>query len=130
MENYVIFANKQFNDWKELEHRLDVLFAGKKHYCAIYAYNNDDQKKLWKMLEKYHYYYGVPLIDLLTYYNEVEVDKIVIFKSKETGTLNKFLKFIKPMRIKPIIYNYVKEEYVPWKLLKMELEKKLKQEKN
>ena len=130
MENYIIFANKQFDDWKELEHRLDVMFAGKKHYCVMYAYNNKDQKKLWKMLEKYHYWYGVKLVDLELCEDAFVPDRIIIFKSKETGTLNKFLKFIKPLRIKPTIYSTIKEEYIPWKLLKMQLEKELKSTKN
>lgn len=127
MENYVIYANKQFNDWNELSHRLDVLLASKKNYSQIFAFNNDDQKKLWKLLYKYCNYNNIRLIDIESCYNGFEPKSIVIFKSKETAMIKKFLKFIKPLRIKPIIYSTIVEpEPLPWKIQKEQFEKELK----
>lgn len=128
MENYIIFANKQFNDWNELEHKLDVLFASKKHYVNIYAYNTDDQKKLWNLLVKYCHYNDIKLINIMDIYDWFDVRDVIIFKNKETPAVKKFIKFLKPLRIKPIIYNSVpKVESKSWKQIKAELEKELKE---
>lgn len=127
MENYVIYANKQFNDWNELSHRLDVLLASKKHYSQIFAFNNDEQKKLWSLLNKYCHYNNIKLIDLENYYDSFNIKSIVVFKSKETAKVKKFIKFIKPLRIKPIIYSTIVEpEPLSWKIQKEQFEKELK----
>lgn len=103
--NYVIFSNKQFNNWKELEHHLDVHFSGKKHYVKVYAYNNKNQKRLWKMLVKYCAWNNIELIDIESIYDSFKIADVLIFKNKETPTLRKFIKFIKKAYIKPIIYD-------------------------
>ena len=102
--NYVIYANKQFNNFEFLQSKLDIIFASKKHYIKIYAYNIKEQKNLWSMLTKYCNWNNIELINIDDVYDDFKVMDVLIFENKETSKVRKFIKFIKKMYIRPIIY--------------------------